>query len=133
MLSACKSTLSEQHQRISAKHAADLELIDDLRAFLQKKAAIEKSYAESLIKLCSQRMSASHKKYPLKLSSEEGLDERDPVTVYTAWHRYVEELEGSAKGRIAAYDNYNSMLDQLKGMRNHKIQVAKKQIDQHLK
>lgn len=59
--STVKSLLAEQQQRLSVKHCADLELIDDLRSFVKTRCHIESQYGQQLAKL-----SASHlqKKYP---------------------------------------------------------------------
>lgn len=56
-----KSILSEQQQRLSVKHNADLDLIEDLRAFVKTRCHIETNYNQQLAKL-----SASHltRKYP---------------------------------------------------------------------
>lgn len=56
-----KALLAEQQQRVAAKHAADLELVDDLRTFAKTRCHIESNYNQQLVKL-----SASHlqKKYP---------------------------------------------------------------------
>jgi len=60
ILSSAKSTLSEQQGRLSNKHSIDLDLIDDLRAFIKTKCSIEKDYSQSLIKLAN----SQSKKYP---------------------------------------------------------------------
>ena len=61
LLGQAKTILSEQQQRLSAKHQADLDLIDDLRTFIKTKAHIESNYNQQLIKLTSSHL---QKKYP---------------------------------------------------------------------
>jgi hypothetical protein len=70
--STVKSLLAEQQQRLSVKHNADLELIDDLRSFVKSRCHIETQYGQQLTKL-----SASHlqKKYP-QLSLETQSDSK---------------------------------------------------------
>ena len=43
----------EQLANIQAKNQQELELLDDIKAFMKQKAIIEKSYAEGLLKLSS--------------------------------------------------------------------------------
>lgn len=67
ILSTAKSTLSEQQSRLSTKHSIDLELIDDLKAFIKSKCNIEKEYTQSLMKLSN----SSSKKYPIFLAEND--------------------------------------------------------------
>lgn len=129
MISSCKSLLNDQQHRIQAKHAAELELIDDLRAFLKAKADIERKYGESLVKLCSSRASSSFKKYPTFADEADN----DVKSVYSAWRKYIEDVEASAKARVAQYEQFYNILDSLKTIRTHKSHNAKKGIDTHLK
>ena len=44
----------DQYVRIQAKNAQELELLDDIHAYMKKRAMIEKNYGESLLKLTTQ-------------------------------------------------------------------------------
>ena len=43
----------EQAVKLQAKNQQELDLLDDIRNFMKQKAAIEKHYAEGLLKLTS--------------------------------------------------------------------------------
>ena len=43
----------EQTSKLQAKNQQELDLLDDIRNFMKQKAAIEKHYAEGLLKLSS--------------------------------------------------------------------------------
>ena len=43
----------EQFSKLQAKNQQELDLLDDIRNFMKQKAAIEKHYAEGLVKLSS--------------------------------------------------------------------------------
>lgn len=44
----------EQMTKLQAKHQAECDLLEDMRTFSQKKAAIEREYAQGIQKLASQ-------------------------------------------------------------------------------
>lgn len=56
-----KSILAEQQQRLSVKHNADLDLIEDLRTFVKTRCHIESNYNQQLAKLSCGHL---QKKYP---------------------------------------------------------------------
>ena len=62
LVSVAKTTLGEQMARFQTKHSYDLDLIDDMRAFIKTKCNIEKDYCNQLIKLIN---SQSNRKYPV--------------------------------------------------------------------
>ena len=47
----------EQLQKLQAKHAQEIELLENIRTFMKQKAAIEKQYADSLLKLSTSYLS----------------------------------------------------------------------------
>ena len=61
IVSAAKSTLSEQTARLQTKHSYDVDLIDDMRTFIKTKCNIEKDYCNQMIKLVNTQ---SNRKYP---------------------------------------------------------------------
>lgn len=54
-------------------------------------------------------------------------------SLYTSWKTYLEEIDRNAKYRLSEFDQISSFCDQLKEMKSHKNQVAKRCLDQHLK
>lgn len=64
----CKAILQEQSARLSQKHSAELELIDDVRTFFKVKCSIEKDYCSALSKLCTNHLA---RKYPTFESDKE--------------------------------------------------------------
>ena len=69
----CKKLLAEQHQRLWTKHQQDLDLIDDMRAYVKARLSIERDYTSALGKLSKQHSSQISKKFVL-------LNQMDPVT-----------------------------------------------------
>ncbi|XP_023065281.1 F-BAR and double SH3 domains protein 2-like [Piliocolobus tephrosceles] len=49
-----KNIQVEQMTKLQAKHQAECDLLEDMRTFSQKKAAIEREYAQGIQKLASQ-------------------------------------------------------------------------------
>ncbi|RWS17284.1 SH3 domain containing protein 5-like protein [Dinothrombium tinctorium] len=121
-----KTILSEQHQRLWAKHTYDLDLIDDLRTFIKVKCHIEKDYCNAIIKLVTNHQS---KKYPqFKVETES-----DIKSLYTVWKQYMEDLDKVSKQRLNEFEQIASACETLKQMKTHKAQIGKKAIDLHLK
>lgn len=60
-----KRLLNEQHQRLSAKHQQDLELIDDIRSYVKARLSIERDYTSALCKLAKQHSTHIRKKFIL--------------------------------------------------------------------
>ena len=54
-------------------------------------------------------------------------------SLYSAWKTYLEEVDRNAKYRLSEFDQITCFVDQLKDMKSHKSQVAKRTLDQHLK
>ncbi|KAI1278765.1 F-BAR and double SH3 domains protein 2 [Halotydeus destructor] len=125
LASLCKPLLVEQHQRLASKNSFDLDLIDDLRSFIKVKCNIEKDYAQALIKLISHHQ----KKYP-QFAAE---TDSDVKSVYSAWKSYLDDVDQVSKARLTEFDQISKSCDQLKEIRSHKSNIAKKQIDHHLK
>ena len=87
-----------------SKNQNELDLLDDIKNFMKQKATIEKTYAESLLKLSSVYGS---KKIAIKV----GLDTKDgehsnentgAQTIYHLWLKVLEENEKIANLRLAA-------------------------------
>ena len=91
----------DQFSKLQAKNQQELDLLDDIRNFMKQRAAIEKHYAEGLVKLSSVYGTK-------KIANLEDIrDENEPQSpgehnVYIIWKRLLEENEKIAKARLAA-------------------------------
>lgn len=120
-----KPILIEQNQRLSCKHHIDIDLLDDLRTFIKVKCNIEKDYSNALIKL----INSHQKKYPTFQVEQSG----DTKSLYTSWKAYLDEIEKNAKLRLTEYESVSHSVDTLKDLKSHKVLMAKRTLDQHLK
>ncbi|MFT7803116.1 F-BAR and double SH3 domains protein 2, partial [Arapaima gigas] len=119
-----KNTHVEQVTRLHLKHQTDCELLEDMRTYSQKKAAIEKDYAQALQKLASQYLK---REWP-GVQAEERIDYRN---VFAVWKAYLEGTVQTAQLRINASDAYKSdVADAAKAVRLYKEQQLKKCMDQ---
>uniref|UniRef100_A0A8C7NTP3 FCH and double SH3 domains 2 n=1 Tax=Oncorhynchus mykiss TaxID=8022 RepID=A0A8C7NTP3_ONCMY len=110
-----KHTHAEQISRLHIKHQTECDLLEDLRTFSQKKAAIERDYAQVSISLsfnvcvCACR----HR------------------NMYTVWKAYLEGTVQVTQSRITACENYrNQVSDPAKTARLQKEHQLRKCIDQ---
>ncbi|KAH9511908.1 F-BAR and double SH3 domains protein 2 [Dermatophagoides farinae] len=130
LVSAAKSLLSEQSTRLSLKHTTDIDLLDDLRNYLKNRCALERDYAQSLAKL-NTSYSKRSSTFLTFVSNED--DNSDIKTLYSSWRIYQEETEKHAKNRQSQFEQLATVCETLKTLRSHKIQVAKKCLDNYLK
>lgn len=97
----------EHHNNLQGKNQSELDLLDDITKFMKQKAAIEKSYAEGLLKLSSVYGS---KKIANKVGvdskeSKDGADQQDSGSsqnIFHLWLKVLEENEKVANLRLAA-------------------------------
>ncbi|XP_030294799.1 F-BAR and double SH3 domains protein 2-like [Sparus aurata] len=119
-----KHTHAEQLSRLHIKHQTECELLDDLRTFSQKRAAVERDYAQALQKLASQYLK---KEWPDSQTEEQ----EDHRNMYCVWKAYLEGTIQVAQSRISACDNYKvQVADPAKMVRLQKDQQLRKCIDQ---
>ncbi|XP_071023425.1 F-BAR and double SH3 domains protein 2-like [Oncorhynchus clarkii lewisi] len=119
-----KHTHAEQISRLHIKHQTECDLLEDLRTFSQKKAAIERDYAQALQKLSNQYLK---REWPVSLP-EEPTDHRN---MYTVWKAYLEGTVQVTQSRITACENYrNQVSDPAKTARLQKEHQLRKCIDQ---
>ncbi|CDQ58372.1 F-BAR and double SH3 domains protein 2 isoform X1 [Oncorhynchus mykiss] len=119
-----KHTHAEQISRLHIKHQTECDLLEDLRTFSQKKAAIERDYAQALQKLSNQYLK---REWPASLP-EEPTDHRN---MYTVWKAYLEGTVQVTQSRITACENYrNQVSDPAKTARLQKEHQLRKCIDQ---
>ena len=97
----------EHYNNLQGKNQSELDLLDDMTKFMKQKAAIEKTYAEGLLKLSSVYGS---KKIASKVGvdskeSKDGADQQDSGSgqnIFHLWLKVLEENEKVANLRLAA-------------------------------
>nr|XP_009667777.1 PREDICTED: FCH and double SH3 domains protein 2 isoform X3 [Struthio camelus australis] len=110
--------------KLQAKHQAECELLEDIRAFSQKRAAIEKEYAQSIQKLASQYL----KKDWLGVKADERSDYR---SMYSVWKSLLEGTMQVAQSRLNICENYKNLISEpARTVRCFKEQQLKKCVDQ---
>ncbi|XP_052829675.1 F-BAR and double SH3 domains protein 2 isoform X4 [Octopus bimaculoides] len=124
---ALKLIHTEQLQKLQSKHQQEVELLEDIRIFSQKRSAIEKEYAQSLLKLTSSLLKKDIV-LPPDIPSEDGKEHKTAVIV---WRQILEELEKVAKARLAASEiYYEKCAEPAKPLKNAKVQCLKKLVSQ---
>ncbi|XP_068276981.1 F-BAR and double SH3 domains protein 2 isoform X1 [Nyctibius grandis] len=119
-----KNIQVEQMTKLQAKHQAECELLEDIRAFSQKRAAIEKEYAQSIQKLASQYL----KKDWLGIKADERSDYR---SMYSVWKSLLEGTMQVAQSRLNICENYKNLISEpARTVRCFKEQQLKKYVDQ---
>lgn len=119
----------DQFSKLQAKNQQELDLLDDIRNFMKQRAAIEKHYAEGLVKLSSV--------YGTKkiANLDDVRNEEDPQSpgehnVYIIWRRMLEENEKIAKARLAAIQVFQENIsDDAKATSTKKKSNSKKALD----
>ncbi|XP_034746031.1 F-BAR and double SH3 domains protein 2-like [Etheostoma cragini] len=119
-----KHTHAEQMSRLHIKHQTECDLLEDLRTFSQKRAAVERDYAQALQKLANQYLK---REWP-DSQTEEQTDHRN---MYCVWRAYLEGTVQVTQSRISACDNYKvQVADPAKMGRLQKEQQLRKCIEQ---
>eukprot|EP00064_Thunnus_orientalis_P014366 superscaffoldBa00002480_g14410 len=119
-----KHTHAEQMSRLHIKHQTECDLLEDLRTFSQKRAAVERDYAQALQKLANQYLK---REWPDNLSEEQA----DHRNIYCVWRAYLEGTVQVTQSRISACDNYKvQVADPAKTARLQKEQQLRKCIEQ---
>ncbi|XP_030055892.1 F-BAR and double SH3 domains protein 2 isoform X2 [Microcaecilia unicolor] len=114
----------EQMTKLQAKHQAECDLLEDMRTFSQKKAVIERDYAQAIQKLASQYLK---KDWPgVKV------DERSNYRhIYAVWKSFLEGTMQVAQSRINIYENYKNLISEpARTVKIYKEQQLKKCVDQ---
>ncbi|XP_030766013.1 protein nervous wreck isoform X3 [Sitophilus oryzae] len=122
-----KNLHSEQVNKLVLKNQHECDLLEDIRTFTIKRSAIEKSYSEALLKISSAYLNKKIPNIPdIKL---EGGDEK--WNMWNVWRTVLEENEKLARARLAAVEVFQQQIaDDAKVLRAHKLQMAKKVVDQ---
>ncbi|KAM7397583.1 hypothetical protein PAMA_005747 [Pampus argenteus] len=119
-----KHTHAEQTSRLHIKHQTECDLLEDLRTFSQKRAAVERDYAQALQKLANQYLK---REWPDNVSEEQA----DHRNMYCVWRAYLEGTVQLTQSRISACDNYKvQVADPAKTARLQKEQQLRKCIEQ---
>ncbi|XP_039286914.1 protein nervous wreck isoform X5 [Nilaparvata lugens] len=122
-----KNLHTEQINKLQLKNQNECELLEDIRNFILKKSAIEKSYSEALLKISSAFL---NKKIPnIPDIKTEGSEEK--WNMWNVWRTVLEENEKLARARLAAVEvSSQQIADDAKVLRSLKILSSKKCIDQ---
>jgi len=119
----------EQFSKLQAKNQQELDLLDDIRNFMKQKAAIEKHYAEGLLKLSN--VYGTKKIAAIEDSRLEGqAASPGDHNIYVVWKKLLEENEKIAKARLAAVQVFQEHIsDEAKTLRSGKNSNAKRALD----
>ncbi|KPJ00593.1 FCH and double SH3 domains protein 2 [Papilio xuthus] len=121
-----KNLHTEQIAKLHAKNQHECDLLEDLRTYIIKRSAIEKSYSEALLKISSAYL---NKKIPnIPDIKVDGAEEK--WNMWNVWRTVLEENEKLARARLAACEVFQQQIaDEAKFLRQHKMNVAKKSTD----
>lgn len=110
--------------KLQAKHQAECDLLEDMRTFSQKKAAIEREYAQGIQKLASQYLKRD---WPgIKTD-----DRNDYRSMYPVWKSFLEGTMQVAQSRINICENYKNFISEpARAVRSLKEQQLKRCVDQ---
>lgn len=110
--------------KLQAKHQAECDLLEDMRTFSQKKAAIEREYAQGIQKLASQYLKRD---WPgIKTD-----DRSDYRSMYPVWKSFLEGTMQVAQSRINICENYKNFISEpARTVRSLKEQQLKRCVDQ---
>ncbi|XP_058243398.1 F-BAR and double SH3 domains protein 2-like isoform X1 [Hemibagrus wyckioides] len=120
-----KTTHTEQLTRLHYKHQTECDLLEDMRTYSQKKATLEREYAQALQKLANQYLKRD---WPGIKPDDQRNDYRN---VYGVWRAYLEGTVEVNQTRLYICENYkNEISDPAKTVRLYKEQQLKKCIEQ---
>nr|XP_010597904.1 F-BAR and double SH3 domains protein 2 isoform X1 [Loxodonta africana] len=110
--------------KLQAKHQAECDLLEDMRTFSQKKAAIEREYAQGIQKLASQYLKRD---WP----GVKADDRNDYRSMYPVWKSFLEGTMQVAQSRISICENYKNFISEpARTVRSLKEQQLKRCVDQ---
>ncbi|XP_058161897.1 F-BAR and double SH3 domains protein 2 isoform X1 [Dasypus novemcinctus] len=119
-----KNIQVEQMTKLQAKHQAECDLLEDMRTFSQKKAAIERDYAQGIQKLASQYLKRD---WP----GVKADDRNDYRSMYPVWKSFLEGTMQVAQSRINICENYKNFISEpARTVRSLKEQQLKRCVDQ---
>lgn len=117
---------TEQLSKVQWKHQHECELLDDMRNFIIKRCAVEKSYGEAMQKISANYL---HKKMPpIHEMNSDGANQQ--WAVWSVWRTLLEETDKLAKAKLAIVEVFQQQIaDDAKVVRANKMQLAKKNLD----
>ncbi|KAM9333307.1 F-BAR and double SH3 domains protein 2-like [Pholidichthys leucotaenia] len=119
-----KHTHAEQMNRLQIKHQTECDLLEDLRTFSQKRATIERDYAQALQKLANQYLKRD---WPEHVAQEPA----DHRNMFCVWRAFLEGTVQATQSRIGTCENYKvQVADPAKTARLQKEQQLRKCIEQ---
>uniref|UniRef100_A0A8D0BSM3 F-BAR and double SH3 domains protein 2 n=1 Tax=Salvator merianae TaxID=96440 RepID=A0A8D0BSM3_SALMN len=119
-----KLAQAEQMTKLQAKHQAECDLLEDMRMFSQKKATIEREYAQGIQKLASQYLK---KEWPGIKADDRG----DFRSMYPVWKSFLEGTVQVAQSRLNICENYKNLISEpARAVKCFKEQQLKKYVDQ---
>ncbi|KAK2704358.1 protein nervous wreck-like isoform X2 [Artemia franciscana] len=122
-----KTVHTDQIAKLQVKNQQECELLEDIRNFMKQRSSIEKSCAESLIKVCGTYL--SKKVPPVSETAKEHLTS-DQSTVWQIWRSLLDETEKIAKARLAACEVFQQQISEdAKNLRLSKTQNCKKHVE----
>ncbi|KAJ8969464.1 hypothetical protein NQ317_015279 [Molorchus minor] len=109
--------------KLLLRNQHECDLLEDIRTFIIKRSAIEKSYSEALLKISSAYLNKKIPNIPdIKLDGGE-----EKWNMWNVWRTVLEENEKLARARLAAVEVFQQQIaDDAKILRAHKLQTAKK-------
>lgn len=114
----------EQINRLQIKHQSECELLEDLRAFSLKRAAIERDYAQALHKLAAQHLKRDW-------TESVSLEPPDHRNMFCLWRAYLEGTVQLTQSRLSSSENYKLQVsDPAKSSRLCKEQQLRKCVEQ---
>ncbi|KAL8573231.1 hypothetical protein ACOMHN_006643 [Nucella lapillus] len=120
---ALKNIHSEQTTKLQAKHQQECDILEDIRTFFRQKSALEKEYAQGLLKVTGQLLKREFPAQP-DITSEDGQEHK---TVVAVWRHMLEETDRQAKARMQAAEIYaDTIAEPVKGVKSAKQQCTKK-------
>ncbi|XP_057203298.1 F-BAR and double SH3 domains protein 2 isoform X1 [Triplophysa rosa] len=120
-----RNTHIDQISRLHLKHQTECDFLEDMRSYSQKKATLERDYAQALQKLASQYLKRD---WPGIKPDDQRTDYRN---VYGVWRAYLEGTVQVTQSRLSVCENYkNEISEPAKTVRFYKEQQLKKCIEQ---
>uniref|UniRef100_A0A8C6KY83 FCH and double SH3 domains 2 n=1 Tax=Nothobranchius furzeri TaxID=105023 RepID=A0A8C6KY83_NOTFU len=124
LIQELKHIQAEQMNQLQVKHQTECDLLEDLRTFSQKRAAVERDYAQALQKLANQYLK---REWPESVAETQA----DHGSMFCVWRAYLEGTVQSAQFRLGACDNYKAQVaDPVKTARLQKEQQLRKCVEQ---
>uniref|UniRef100_A0A1A7YIY6 FCH and double SH3 domains 2 n=1 Tax=Iconisemion striatum TaxID=60296 RepID=A0A1A7YIY6_9TELE len=124
LIQELKHTQAEQVNQLQVKHQTECDLLEDLRTFSQKRAAVERDYAQALQKLANQYLK---REWPESVAEKQA----DHGNMFCVWRAYLEGTVQSTQFRLGACDNYKAQVaDPVKMARLQKEQQLRKCVEQ---